>query len=260
MLVFVNPGSNITLPGVQADLAHQLLADLTIASKVVVVLSIRGALAIDSIKAAAPAILLAWEYGHDGNSGPISGASMQAIFGAYSPAGRLPFTMYPSAYIDSMNFFDMSMTAGQGRTYKYYKGTPLWGFGWGLSYCNFTLNTRANGTRLPLELTATVAISDGGGGDRRCHSLGSADEVLQVYFVPKWESKDGSPLPIRQLIDFARIEVSASAAVSATKFVVSAAQLATITKTGKRVIVPGKYHVLVTNGVTNTDSFDIEIS
>ena len=59
MLVFVNPGSNITLPGVQADLAHQLLADLTIASKVVVVLSIRGALAIDSIKAAAPAILLA---------------------------------------------------------------------------------------------------------------------------------------------------------------------------------------------------------
>ena len=253
--------SNITLPGVQAGLADRLLVDPSIAAKSVVVLSIRGALAIDSIKASAPAILLAWEYGNNGGSGPI-GAAMEAIFGAYSPAGRLPFTMYPASFIEEMNFFDMSVSAGQGRTYKYYKGSPLWPFGWGLSYCNFTLQTSANDTKLPLSLTATVAV--GGSGDS-CRFLGAADEVLQVYFVPKWRSKDAAPSPIRQLIDFARIEVptrgegGGEGGGGNVRFVVTASQLATINKAGERAVVPGKYQVLVTNGVANTDTFDIEI-
>jgi hypothetical protein len=279
--------TNTTLPGVQAQLAEQLLGDSSVVSKAVVVLSMRGALAVDSIKSRARAILVAWEYGHDGGSGPIADASIEAVFGAISPGGRLPVTMYGAGYIEQANFFEMSMTAGRGRSYKYYQDAPLWPFGWGLSYCNFSLHTEVtNGPALPLELTATVAT-------RECHRYvgsGSADEVLQLYFVPPQEEEAPSPtagtadpLPRRQLIDFARLAVpvggsggggggggggSSRLVVAAAEplptttvhhFAVSIAQLATVRRDGSRSTLPGRYQLLLTNGVGNTDKVEVHV-
>ncbi len=40
-------------------------------------------------------------------------------------------TMYPSDYVNQVDFLNMSMEAGPGRSYRYYTGTPLYPFGYG---------------------------------------------------------------------------------------------------------------------------------
>ena len=231
--------TNVTLPGVQAELAALLLADC--ANKTAVVLTNRGALAVDGVKAGARAVLLAWEFGGDGGGGPIP-AALDAVFGAFSPAGRLPYTMYDASFIEAENFFEMSMTAPPGRSYKYYEGTPLWRFGWGLSFASFDLALAAANSTTALPLRATVKVSNTGQID--------GDEVVQVFFAPKWTRTD-APLPKRQLIDFARIHLTAGEEV-ALDFVVVANQLRTVHVDGTREVVPGAYDLIFTNGAHNT--------
>ena len=43
--------------------------------------------------------------------------------------GRLPVTLYNKAYTAQVDFHDFAMAKPPGRTYKYYTGTPLFGFG-----------------------------------------------------------------------------------------------------------------------------------
>lgn len=58
----------------------------------------------------------------------------EALFGDFSPAGRLPLTFYNS--MDELpDFNDYDVT--KGRTYQYFQGTPLYSFGHGLSYTRF---------------------------------------------------------------------------------------------------------------------------
>ena len=105
--------TNTTLAGVQAELARAVLANNP--NKTAVILRTRGALAIDQLTRDAKAIVLAWEYGGDGHLGPIPSA-VEAVFGAFSPSGRLPYTMYDADYITRNNFFTMSMTSPPGRS------------------------------------------------------------------------------------------------------------------------------------------------
>ena len=60
-------------------------------------------------------------------------AIAEVLFGDYNPGGRLPVTFYKS--VDQVPpFEDYSMA---GRTYRYFKGEPLYPFGHGLSYTKF---------------------------------------------------------------------------------------------------------------------------
>ena len=74
------------------------------------------------------AILNAWYGGQEGGT-----AVADVLFGDYNPAGRLPITFYKS--VDQLpDFQDYSM---KGRTYRYMTQTPLYPFGYGLSYTTF---------------------------------------------------------------------------------------------------------------------------
>lgn len=53
--------------------------------------------------------------------------------------GKLPVTLYAANYINEVNFMSMDMTKAPGRTYRYYTGTPLYAFGFGLSYTTFKI-------------------------------------------------------------------------------------------------------------------------
>src|ERR1700749_4334267 len=76
----------------------------------------------------AAAILEAWYPGQAGGT-----AIAETLFGETNPSGRLPITFY--AGTDQLPpFADYSM---KERTYRYFTGTPLYSFGYGLSYTRF---------------------------------------------------------------------------------------------------------------------------
>src|SRR5262249_21205177 len=96
----------------------------------------------------------------------------EVLFGSYNPAGRLPVTFYKSAN-DLPSFDDYRMA---GRTYRFFNGTPLYPFGYGLSYTTFSYkNLRTNTESVPKDGAVTVSVDVTNTGSR----LG--DEVVQVY-------------------------------------------------------------------------------
>jgi hypothetical protein len=108
--------TNTTLPGMQEELALQLLA---LNKPTVVVLLNGGIVSVDALLAKAlpsnpPAIVEAWNPGVRGGV-----AIAKALFGATNRWGKLPVTVYASSFSSLVDMLDMSMTSGLGRTCEY---------------------------------------------------------------------------------------------------------------------------------------------
>lgn len=113
---------DIALPKVQT----QLMKELKKLGKPMVLVLLNGsALAINWENDNIPAILEAWYPGQAGGT-----AIADILFGDYNPTGKLPITFYKSVK-NLPSFDDYNM---EGRTHKYFKGKPLYPFGYGLSY------------------------------------------------------------------------------------------------------------------------------
>lgn len=174
--------TDIRLPEQQRMLVQQVLGS----GKPVIVVLINGsALAVPTIKDRAKAILEAWYGGQEAGT-----AIANTLSGDNNPAGRLPVTFYQS--VDQLPpFTDYSM---KGRTYRYFKGTPLFPFGYGLSYSKFSYSETVqkdaeNGKQ---QISATVTNT----------SQRAGDEVAQLYLAD--QSGD------LQLIGFERIHLQPS--------------------------------------------------
>lgn len=77
--------------------------------------------------------------GYPGQSG--GKAVFDILRGIVAPAGRLVTTQYPAEYTDQVPMTDMNLrpsATNPGRTYQWYTGTPVYEFGYGLHYTNFT--------------------------------------------------------------------------------------------------------------------------
>jgi len=102
-----------------------------------------GTMLDDSLIANNPNITgLLWA-GYPGQSGGT--AIFNIIQGIAAPAGRLPVTQYPAAYVGQIPMTDMTLrpnatTGSPGRTYMWYEGTPVFEFGHGLHYTNFSIS------------------------------------------------------------------------------------------------------------------------
>jgi len=170
--------TNIDLPESQQKLIEAAVAT---GKPVVVVLTSGSALAATYAAQHAAAVLEAWYGGEE-----IGTAIAETLAGANNPAGRLPVTFYRSA--DQLPpFEDYSMT---GRTYRYFKGDPIWAFGFGLSYSKFTYsNLKKQGNRV------TVKVKN--------DSKHDGDEVVQLYI-------NGTGDLVRELRGFQRIHLRAS--------------------------------------------------
>ncbi len=128
------------------------------------------------------------------HAGPeLGNAFAEVIGGEYSPAGRLAQTWYKSEYelapIESYDIIENKMT------YLYYKGKPLYPFGYGLSYAKFEysdFDVRENGNVISVSLdVANVSETD-------------SDEVVQIYF----RMEDPSvKRPLKQLTAFTRVHI-----------------------------------------------------
>ena len=130
--------ADLTLPAPQQQLLEQLQA---LNKPLVLVLMNGSAMAVhwpapmgstaEHGPASRHALVAAWYPGQAGGE-----ALADILFGDYNPAGRLPVTFYRSVE-DLPPFDDYDMA---GRTYRYFRGEPLFPFGYGLSYTTFALD------------------------------------------------------------------------------------------------------------------------
>ena len=215
---------DIALPKVQ----EQLLEEVTALGKPTVVVLLNGsALAVNWANDHAAAIVDAWYPGEEGGA-----ALADVLFGDYNPAGRLPVTFYKS--IDQLPpFTDYNM---QGRTYRYFKGEPLYAFGFGLSYTKFKydkLKLSAAKLKAGAELKITAEVQNF--GDR------AGDEVVQLYLS---DVAAPVPVPIRSLAGMQRVFLKPGEKQNVS-FTLSPTQMSLIDDNGKRVIEPGEFLVSV---------------
>ena len=150
--------TSIELPKAQRD----MIAMLKEAGKKVIFINCSGsAIAMEQETRNCEAIVQAWYGGERGGE-----AVADVLFGDYNPSGKLPITFYKN---DSQlpDFEDYKMA---GRTYRYFKGEPLFKFGHGLSYTTFEFGKPKYNNKTG-KLTVTIANTGKMDGD----------EVVQVY-------------------------------------------------------------------------------
>ena len=176
--------SDISLPEPQESLVNAMIAT---GKPVVVVLTSGSAVAVNSSAAGAKALLSAWYGGEEAGT-----AIAETLAGVNNPAGRLDVTFYKG--MDQLpEFTDYSM---KNRTYRYFKGEPLYPFGYGLSYSSFVYSgLSAKRTAGGAEIGAMVKNT----------SSREGDEVVQLYLG----GGDGDDAPVRSLRGFQRIHLRA---------------------------------------------------
>jgi len=160
--------------------------------KTVVVLVSGFPYAIDWTRQNVPAIL------HTSHSGQEEGTAIaDVLFGDYNPAGRLVET-WPKSLEQLPPMMDYNIR--HGRTYMYFRGEPLYPFGYGLSYTTFQYSKlHLSSSRLPRDgrLTVNLAVTNTGTRD--------GDEVVQLY-VRHLGSKVDRPL--KELKGFQRVHLA----------------------------------------------------
>lgn len=177
----------------------------------------------------AAAVLEAWYPGEAGGT-----AIANILSGRSNPAGRLPLTFYRS--IDDLPPFDDYRMAG--RTYRYFRGTPVYPFGHGLSYTSFGY--------APLQVTPVRG--DAGKGIRvttRVTNTGAraGDEVTQLYL--RFPQKPG--VPDLALRGFQRVSLAPGQSRDMT-FELSPRDLSAVAPDGQRSVFTGDYQVSVGSG------------
>lgn len=148
--------TSIELPQAQRD----VIAALHEAGKKVVLVNCSGsAVALAPETRNCDAILQAWYPGEQGGH-----AVADILFGDYNPSGKLPVTFY-SSDAQLPDFDDYRM---KGRTYRYMTEKPLYAFGHGLSYTNFSIGKpKYKNGKLTMKVTNTGKLP--------------GTEVVQVY-------------------------------------------------------------------------------
>jgi beta-glucosidase len=216
--------TDISLPKMQEELLKEVNA---LGKPVVVVLLNGSALAVNWANDNVPAIVETWYPGQEGGT-----AIADVLFGDYNPGGRLPVTFYKS--VDQLPpFTEYSM---QGRTYRYFKGDPLYPFGFGLSYTNFTydnLKLSANRIKAGAGLTITAEVRNAGSR--------AGDEVAQLYLTDVVASV---PVPVRSLAGVKRVFLKPGEKQTIS-FGLTGEQMSIIDDQGRRVIEPGAFLISI---------------
>ena len=180
--------TDIELPAVQRELIDALHR----AGKKIVLVNCSGSpIGLEPETKKCEAILQAWYPGQQGGT-----AVAEVLFGDYNPAGRLPVTFYRNVS-QLPDFEDYNMV---GRTYRYMQDTPLFPFGYGLSYTTFSYGKvilDKNEVTAGQILKLTVPVTNTGKCD--------GEEVVQVYLKKQGDAEG----PVKTLRAFKRVFIPA---------------------------------------------------
>ena len=177
--------TSIELPAIQ----KKLVAALVAAGKKVIFVNFSGStIAFKDEDKLCSAILQAWYPGQEGGY-----AVADVLYGDFNPSGKLPLTFYADdSQVKDFNDYDM-----EGRTYRYFRGTPLYPFGYGLSYTKFKygrpkFKTLDDGTK-----AVVVKVKNRGRRD--------GDEIVQLY-ISRPDDAEG---PVKALRGMKRVSLKA---------------------------------------------------
>lgn len=176
------------LPGAQTDLIKAVVAANP---KTVVILVTAGPVAVDDAKARVPAIVTTFYGGQEQGS-----AIADALFGDVNPNGKLTTTWYTGdTTLPPIGDYDLR----KGRTYLYFKGTPLFPFGHGLSYTTFAYGplTITPSPDDPASVSVSVDVTNSGA------RVGA--EVVQLYLR---EQSTSLPRPQQRLRGFKKVPLA----------------------------------------------------
>ena len=177
-----------------------------------------------------PAIMQAWYPGQEAGR-----ALADLLFGNENPSGKLPMTIYRAEdQLPDILDFDM----WKGRTYRYMKEDPLYGFGHGLSYTSFGFDgiqgsdTLKSGARLQ----CSVELSNTG--------KWTGEEVVQVYV-----SRENTPVytyPLKKLVAFKKVKL-APGEKKRVEFNIPPRELS-VWENGNWRMLTGKYTLFIGSG------------
>ena len=178
------------------------------------------------------------------NAQEMGTAIADVLFGDYNPAGRLVQT-WPKSLDQVPTMMDYDIR--HGRTYMYFRGDPLYPFGYGLSYTAFRYsNLRVTPDRLADGGNVTVSIDVTNAGSRE------GDEVVQLYVK---HEKPAVDRPAKELRGFRRVTLSPSQ-TKTVQIPLTAQSLAWWNEDQKRwVVEPVEVELLV-----GASSADIKLS
>ncbi|HBA47369.1 MAG TPA: glycosyl hydrolase [Lachnospiraceae bacterium] len=250
--------TDLQLPLVQRELAEAVMKT----GKPVIAVNMTGsAMDLSYFQEHADAVIQAWYPGARGGQ-----VIARILFGDISPSGKLPVTFYNSA--DELPAFeDYSM---KGRTYRYFTGSPLYPFGYGLTYgdvsvesveCNGVLFRNAasgkgnspeavvipqNDIRIPEAVSVTVTVTN--------RSSVATDDVIQIY-VKALDTPYAPPNP--RLCAFSRIRLGGGESRKVTMLIPGDA-FTMISDTGEKITDSRRF--LLSAGLGQPDERTCELT
>ncbi|MCQ2076086.1 MAG: glycoside hydrolase family 3 C-terminal domain-containing protein [Bacteroidaceae bacterium] len=222
----------IELPAVQ----QRLLKALHETGKPVVFVNCSGScVAFTEVENDYDALLQAWYPGQEGGT-----AVADVLFGDFNPSGKLPVTFYKST--DQLpDFQDYSM---ENRTYRYFKGEPLYSFGYGLSYTTFDFGTaKLSKSKIKAGKSVDITIPVTNSGKM------NGAEVVQVYV----KSLDNPDAPIKSLKAYKRIELGAGETQNVKLTLTPDAFSYYLDSKDDLAVFAGKYQILYGNSSRDAD-------
>ena len=221
----------LDLVGRQEELARAILAT---GKPVAVLLLNGGPLTVNYLQAHVPAILEGWYLGEE-----TGHAVADVLFGKVSPSGRLTVT-FPRNVGQLPDYYDHKPS--RFREYVLSDSTPLYPFGYGLSYTRFSYgNLRVAPAMIATNGTADVSVDVTNAGRLR------ADEVVELYIhaVVSLPTR-----PVEELKDFRRITLDPGETRTVT-FALTPDKLEAFDLAMKRRVQPGDFEILV--GTSSAD-------
>uniref|UniRef100_A0A0A9CPE1 Fibronectin type III-like domain-containing protein n=1 Tax=Arundo donax TaxID=35708 RepID=A0A0A9CPE1_ARUDO len=257
---------SLLLPGKQMDLIHSV-ASVT-KKPIVLVLLGGGPVDVSFAKQDRRIASILWL----GYPGEVGGEVLpEILFGKYNPGGKLPLTWYPESFTAvPMNDMNMRADASRGypgRTYRFYTGDVVYGFGYGLSYSKYSYSILQAPKKISLShSSAPGLISRKPAYTRRdgldyvkTEDIASCEAVkFSVHIAVSNDgdmegshavllfarSKSSVPgFPIKQLVGFERVHTAVGSATNVEITVDPCKLMSAANREGTRVLLLGA-HVL----------------
>ena len=225
---------SLDLIGQQNELAAAIFA----LNKPTVVFLLNGKpLSINLLQARANAIIEGWYLGQE-----TGHAAADILFGRANPGGKLPITI-PRSVGQLPVYYNAKPTASRG--YLGSDNTPLYPFGFGLSYTTFSMSApRLSKATIGPADSVTVSVDVTNTGPRQ------GDEVVQLYIRDDISSVTR---PVKELKGFARVTLAPGQGRTVT-FTITPAELQFYGMDMKRVVEPGSFTIMVGPNSVNLQS------